>query len=600
MSSEGLGRVLLAAVTSSCLVIIDSSAVGLALPAIQRELGGGLVLQQWVVDGYLLTLGSLLLVAGAVADRFGTARVLTAGTAAFTVMSVACGLAPAGWFLVAARVLQGAAGAVITPSALALITASAAAPVRLRLIARWTAWTAAASVAAPFIGGALVTLGSWRLVFLINLIPAAVLVRPLAGLRRETRVPARPSGRFDLASAALGVVGLGGIVLGLIWQTTLGWGHPLVLGSVIVGAGAVAAYAARQRRASSPQLPLALFRSRVFAAGNVATVWAYGALGLGAFLVGLYLQQRMGLTALAAGIGMLPATLPMLFLSSTVARLATRTGPRLPMTAGPAVAAGGFAWLALAVPPLGYWRDVFGPMVLLGLGLAVMVAPLTSTVLGAVPAGSEGVGSAVNNAAARIASLVAIAASGAIVGGALDDAGFRRGAAATSLLLVAAAATSAVGIPGARIGRPTRRDPTSQGGTSMTADRTRRRDSRRTAGAAAEIPSGPWGTLHAALAFTLEVAALGAYWYIGSRLAPGPGGVAAGLVLAGAFAAAWALFMAPKARRRVPWPWRPLAALAAFAVAGVGAAAFGQPLGLVLVALALVDTVLEFWLRRKY
>lgn len=134
----------------------------------------------------------------------------------------------------------------------------------------------------------------------------------------------------------------------------------------------------------------------------------------------------------------------------------------------------------------------------------------------------------------------------------------------------------------------------------MTADGTRRRDSRRTAGPAPEIPSGPWGTLHAALAFTLEVAALGAYWYIGSRLAPGPGGVVAGLVLAGAFAVAWALFMAPKARRRVPWPWRPLAALAAFAVAGVGAAAFGQPLGLVLVALALVDTVLEFWLRRKY
>lgn len=447
----GLRRVLLAAVTSSCLVIIDSSGVSLALPAIQRELGGGLLLQQWVVDGYLLTLGSLLLAAGAVADRFGTERVLAVGTAAFTLMSLACGLAPAGWSLVGARVLQGAAGALITPSALALITASAEGPVRLRLIARWTAWTAAASVAAPFLGGALVTLGSWRLVFLVNLVPAAVLARPLAVLRRDAAPRPSQPGPFDLVSAVIGVVGLGGIVLGLIWQTTLGWASALVLGPLAVGAAAVGAYVARQRRTAAPQLPLALFRNRTFAAGNVATVWAYGALGLGAFLVGLYLQQRMGLTAFAAGVGMLPATVPMLLLSGTVARLTGRTGPRLPMAAGPATAAAGFVWLALAAPPLGYWRDVFGPMVLLGLGLAVMVAPLTSTVLGAVPAGSEGVGSAVNNAAARIASLVAIAASGAIVGGVLDDAGFRRGTAATALLLAAAAATSAVGIPAARI-----------------------------------------------------------------------------------------------------------------------------------------------------
>jgi MFS family permease len=450
-AAEGLGRVLLAAVTSSCLVIIDSSAVSLALPAIQREFGGGLLLQQWVVDGYLLTLGSLLLAAGAVADRFGTERVLAAGTAAFTLMSLACGLAPSGWFLVGARVLQGAAGAVITPSALALITAAASGKVRLRLIARWTAWTAAASVAAPFLGGALVTLGSWRLVFLINLVPAAVLAGPLIRLHRAAATPSRAGGTFDVGSAALSVVGLGGIVLGLIWQTSLGWGAPVVVLSIAVGAVAVAAYAVRQRRMASPQLPLELFHDRVFAAGNVATVWAYGALGLGSFLVGLYLQQRMGLSAFAAGIGMLPATLPMLFLSSTVARLASRTGPRLPMAAGPAIAAAGFVWLALGAPPPDYWRGVLGPMVLLGFGLAIMVAPLTSTVLGAVPPGAEGIGSAVNNAAARIASLVAIAASGAIVGGVLDDAGFRRGATATAVLLAAAAATSAVWIPTARI-----------------------------------------------------------------------------------------------------------------------------------------------------
>ncbi len=452
--ARALRRVLLVAVTSSCLVIIDSTAVSLALPAIQREFGGGLLLQQWVVDGYLLTLGSLLLAAGALADRYGTERVLAAGALAFTVMSVACGLAPNGWFLVAARVLQGASGAVITPSALALITAAAGGSMRLRLIARWTAWTAAASVAAPFIGGALVTLGSWRFVFLINLIPAAILARPLLRLGREADRPSRPHGPFDLVSAGLSVAALGGLVLGLIWQAGLGWAHPVVWGSLVVGVSAGSAYMVRQRHSDEPQLPLGLFRERAFAAGNAATLWAYGALGLGAFLVGLYLQQRMGLTALAAGIGMLPATLPMLFLSATVARLSALSGPRLPMAVGPAIAAAGFVWLALAAPPLTYWRDVFGPMLLLGLGLAVMVAPLTSTVLGAVPRGSEGVGSAVNNAVARIASLVAIAASGAIVGGVLDDAGFRRGASATAILLVAAAVTSAIWIPTVRPASP--------------------------------------------------------------------------------------------------------------------------------------------------
>lgn len=461
VQARALRRVLLVAVTSSCLVIIDSTAVSLALPAIQREFGGGLLLQQWIVDGYLLTLGSLLLAAGALADRYGTERVLAVGALAFTVTSVACGLAPNGWFLVGGRVLQGAAGAVITPSALALITAAAGGKVRLGLIAQWTAWTAAASVAAPFIGGALVTLGSWRFVFLINLVPAAILARPLLRLGREAGRPARPGGPFDVVSAALSVTGLGGLVLGLIWQSDLGWAHPVVWGSLVIGVAAGAAYTLRQRRSSEPQLPLGLFRERAFAAGNVATLWAYGALGLGAFLVGLYLQQRMGLTAFAAGIGMLPATLPMLFLSGTVARISARTGPRLPMAAGPAIAAAGFVWLALAVAPLDYWRDVFGPMLLLGLGLAVMVAPLTSTVLGAVPRGSEGVGSAVNNAVARVASLVAIAASAAIVGGVLDDAGFRRGTAATAVLLSAAAATSAIWIPARSAAQSTSaREPT--------------------------------------------------------------------------------------------------------------------------------------------
>ncbi|WP_369044834.1 MFS transporter [Sinomonas sp. P10A9] len=449
-----LRRVLLVAIASSCLVIIDSSAVSLALPAIQRELGGGLVLQQWVVDGYLLTLGALILAAGALADRFGTARLLAVGTLWFTVTSVVCGLAPAGWVLVLGRLTQGAAGAVITPSALALITAAATGATRARLIGQWTAWIAAASVAAPFFGGAAVDLGSWRLVFLINIVPAALMWRPLARLRREARPPAPVKEPFDVLSAVLTACGLGGIVLSLITQSSLGWTHPLVAIPLIGGVLLMALYVLRQRRSAAPQLPLGLFRSRAFAAGNGATLWAYGALGMGGFLVGLYLQQRMGLTAFEAGIGMLPATIPMLLLSSSMSRLMIRTGPRLPMALGPAVAGAGYTWLAFAVPPLAYWRDVFGPMVLLGLGLAIMVAPLTATVLSAVPPGSEGVGSAVNNAVARIASLVAIGAAGAIMGGVLDDGGFRRGVSATAILFAAAAVTSAVWIPTARIVAP--------------------------------------------------------------------------------------------------------------------------------------------------
>ncbi|WP_208709273.1 MFS transporter [Sinomonas sp. R1AF57] len=442
-----LRRVLGVAVASSCLVILDGQGVGLALPAVERELGGGLVLQQWVMDGYLLTLGALLLAAGAVADRFGTERVLAAGTLWFTLTSLVCGLAPEGWVLVAGRLAQGAAGAVITPSALALITAAAHGTTRLRLIAQWTAWISAASVAAPFVGGAAVDLGSWRLVFLVNVLPAALMWRPLARLRRGAIRPPRRAAPFDVASAALSVGGLGALVLGLIVAAGTGFADPAVIVSLVGGAVLVAVFLVRQRSSADPQIPLGLFREPAFSAGNAATFWAYGALGLGSFIVGLYLQQRMGMSAFLAGLGMLPSTVPMLFLSGRSARLAAKRGPRLPMSVGPAVAAVGFVWLALAQPPLVYLRDVFGPMVLLGIGLALMVAPLTTTVLSAVPAGAEGAGSAVNNAVARIASLVAIGASGAIVGGTLDDAGFGRAAAVTAVLLALAAATSAVWIP---------------------------------------------------------------------------------------------------------------------------------------------------------
>lgn len=438
-------RVLFVAVCSSCLVILDGTGVNLALPAMARELGGGLAFQQWVVDGYLLTLGALILAAGTVADRYGRARVLETGVIAFTTTSLICGLAWNAWILVAARVLQGTAAAVVTPSALALIMASAGGEVRARMIGQWTAWTAGASIAAPFVGGAAVDLATWRLVFLVNIVPAALMWYPLVVLRREA--PKRqPSGRFDALGAALAVVGLGGLVLGLIEQGSSGWGNPIVVAVLGAGAAACIGFVIRQRTAASPMLPLTLFGERNFAAGNLATLWAYGGLGMGFFVLGLYLQQRMRLHAFEAGLGLLPATLCLLFLSPASARLGARIGPRLPMALGPALAAGACVWMALAVPPLGYWRDIFAPVVLFGLGLAVMVAPLTSAVLGAVPTDDSGIGSAVNNAVARIASLVCIAAAGVIMGGNVDDAGFHRGLLAASVLFGASALSSALWI----------------------------------------------------------------------------------------------------------------------------------------------------------
>ncbi|WP_415853643.1 MFS transporter, partial [Sinomonas sp. G460-2] len=390
-------RVLFVAVLSSCLVILDSSAVNLALPAMGRELGGGLVFQQWVVDGYLLTLGALILAAGSVADRYGRARVLEIGVVAFTVMSVVCGLAWNEWVLVVARVLQGTAAAVVTPSALALIMASAGGTIRARMIGLWTAWTSAAAVAAPFVGGAAVDLATWRLVFLVNVIPAALMWRPLGALRRGAPPPTL-EGRLDVLGAVLGVVSLGGLVLGLIEQGARGWNDPLVVVCLVVGVAAGAGFVVRQRTTAFPMLPLALFRERNFAAGNVSTLWAYGALGMGFFVLGLYLQQRMGLHAFEAGLGLLPATLSLLFLSPTAARVGARIGPRAPMALGPAIGALAYAWMALETPPLDYWRDILGPVILFGLGLSIMVAPLTAAVLGAVPVESSGIGSAVNNA----------------------------------------------------------------------------------------------------------------------------------------------------------------------------------------------------------
>ncbi|MGY4859128.1 MFS transporter [Cryobacterium sp. AP23] len=437
-------RILVVAILSSFVAFLDGSIINVALPAISRELGGGLALQQWVVDGYLLSLGALILVAGSLSDTFGRVRVLRAGLIWFGITSVACGLAPTGVVLVIARLLQGVAAALLVPSSLALITSRFSGVAQGKAIGAWTGWTGAAGITGPVLGGLLVDSSTWRLVFFINVIPIAVTLF----LLRRVEEPARPAdgARVDVIGACLAVIGLGGPVFALIEQGRLGWASPVVYLPMVIGLVALAAFLWWEARAPHPMMPLGLFRVRNFAVGNLATVGIYAALNLGFFLFALYLQEVGGFSATLAGFAGIPATVMMILFATTFGTLAGRYGPRLFMTVGPFVAGGGFLILLTAVPPVDFWLHVLPGIVLVGLGLSITVAPLTSAVLGSIHPGQAGIGSAVNNAVARVAGLVAIAMTGSIVGSALDVAGFQRAMVVVAALMFAGGIVSWLGI----------------------------------------------------------------------------------------------------------------------------------------------------------
>ncbi|AND16768.1 MFS transporter [Rathayibacter tritici] len=435
--------VLVVAVLASFVAFLDGTVVNVALPAITRELGGGLAVQQWVVDGYLITLGALILVAGSLADRIGRARSMSIGLIGFGITSLLCALAPTAEVLIVARMLQGAAGAVLVPSSLALIIATVRGAAQARTIGAWTAWTGTATISGPVLGGVLVDAGSWRAVFALNLLPIAVtlvLLRRLGAVESGSRVP------IDGVGAVLGVLGLGGPVFALIEQQRLGIQDPLVLTALIGGVAALVAFVAWERRAAHPMLPLSLFSSRNFTVGNVSTAFVYGALSFGFFALGLFLQQTLGFTATLAGLATLPPTILLLLLSQTSGSLSARFGPRLFMGVGPLIAAAGFLLLSVVEAGAAYATQLLPGILLFGFGLAVTVAPLTSTILGAVDDGHSGVGSAVNNAVSRIAGLVAIAATSLVVGDSLDVAGFSRAAVATAALLIVGGVVSLAGI----------------------------------------------------------------------------------------------------------------------------------------------------------
>ena len=437
-------RILIVAILSSFVAFLDGSIINVALPAISRELGGGLPLQQWVVDGYLLSLGALILVAGSLSDTFGRVRVLRAGLIWFGITSLACGFAPTGEILVLARLFQGVAAALLVPSSLALITSTFSGVSQGKAIGAWTGWTGVAGIAGPLLGGILVDSVSWRLVFFINVIPIAVTMF----LLRRVQEPTRPvaGARVDVLGACLAVVGLGGPVFALIEQGRFGWGSPVVYLPMTIGLIAFAAFLWWEARAPQPMMPLGLFRVRNFAVGNIATVGIYAALNLGFFLFALYLQEVGGFSATLAGLAGIPATVMMLIFATLFGTLAGKYGPRLFMTVGPFVAGAGFLLVTTAVPPVNFALHVLPGIVLVGLGLAITVAPLTSAVLGSIQSSQAGIGSAINNAVARVAGLVAIAMTGTIVGSALDVAGFQRAMVVVAALMFAGGIVSWLGI----------------------------------------------------------------------------------------------------------------------------------------------------------
>ena len=436
--------VLWIAITSSFLSFLDSTVVNVALPAIREELGGGLVTQQWVVNSYVITLGALILVAGAISDSFGRMRVIITGLIGFGITSVAIALAPTSEFLIIARFAQGAAGALLVPSSLALITSHFSGAAQAKAIGTWTAATTGALVVGPLLGGALVDLASWRWAFAINVIPLIVTFVLIGRLgAKDVKVE---GATIDTPGAVLAALGLGGLVYGFIEGPVQGWTEPGIWIPTALGAVAIAGFVWREHTAAHPMMPLEMFTVRNFGWGNLATFFIYGALALVFFVLGIYIQEQAGLSATAAGAVQLPVILMMVALSTTAGSLAGKYGPRLFMTAGPLVFAAGVALLYLIDADFNVWIQVIPAMVVMGLGLALTVAPLTSTILGAIDSSRSGIASAVNNAVSRIAGLIAVALIGAVTAGSVDLSGLRNTVGVTIVLLLMGAAASFVGI----------------------------------------------------------------------------------------------------------------------------------------------------------
>lgn len=435
---------LVIAVLASFVTFLDASVINVALPAISAELGEGLTLKQWVVDGYLITLGALMLIAGSLSDLFGRKKVLAIGLWGFAITSILCALAPSGAFLIVARILQGAAGALLVPSSLALIISVFSSGKQGKAIGTWTAWTGIAFIIGPLLGGFLVDIGSWRLIFAINIIPILVTLWLLRTLELEENLDKRPS--VDITGALLGAIGLGGPVYALIEQPNYGWGSPLIYGSLLIGIAALAAFFWHERRTPAPMLPLSLFKVRNFSVGNLSTAAIYGSLGVLTFLLAVFVQQVGGYSAFEAGLTLLPVTLIMFVFSPFFGTLADKFGPRIFMSLGPIICAGGVLTFLWTNQSVNFWSQILPGILIFGIGLSFTVAPLTTAVLSSIEAKRAGIGSAINNALARIASLITIATLGFVVGPEINLEGFHKGVIYMAILLALGGIISCVGI----------------------------------------------------------------------------------------------------------------------------------------------------------
>jgi EmrB/QacA subfamily drug resistance transporter len=408
---------LFTAILGSAVVTIDSSVINVALPAIARDLGGGLSAQQWVSNAYLLSLGSLILVGGSLGDIYGERRVFEVGVAAFGVVSIACALAPTIGVLIAARALQGAAGALVTPSSLAIIVGAFAPKERGAAIGSWTAWGSIAAIIGPLAGGLIVDQVSWRWIFVVNVpLVAGTLLLIRAAVPASTGTAER---RVDFAGAGLCALGLGGVVFALIEEPQYGWGSPMILITLIGGIVSFASFLAYERRAPEPMLKLELFTHRNFAVGNVETLSMYAGLSILFFFLTIYLQEVAGYSALNSGLTTLPVTLVMFVLSRRFGALADRYGPRLFMGGGPLIAAAGILLLARVGRHVSYATDLLPALLIFAVGLSMTVSPLTATVLADADESDAGIASAINNQVARVAGLIGVSVIGVVIAGTL-------------------------------------------------------------------------------------------------------------------------------------------------------------------------------------
>ena len=395
------------------MTFIDGTVVNVALPALQAELNATITDVQWVVEAYALFLGALILVGGAMGDQLGRKRVFLFGVVSFTAASILCGVATSARLLIIARAVQGVGAAFLVPGSLAIISATFSDAERGRAIGTWSGFSAITTAIGPVVGGWLIDHVSWRAAFFLN-IPLAVIVLVLSRFIEESRDPSRTK-RIDWMGALLAVIGLGGVVFGLLEWPRLGPGHPPVIGSLTLGVVCLALLVIVERRAQNPMLPLDLFRSRTFTLANVLTLLLYGALGVVFFLLPLYLIQVEHYSATAAGAALVPFAVIMFALSRWAGGLVARVGPRLPLTTGPVIAAIGVVLFARDGTDASYWTTVFPAVCLLGLGMTITVAPLTTTVMGAVDSHRAGVASGINNTVARVAGLLAIAVFGVLL-----------------------------------------------------------------------------------------------------------------------------------------------------------------------------------------